>query len=52
MAHYLEAKNIKNTYLLDDLYNSDESSDEESYGNTYDSDSENSVDNENNMIKN
>jgi len=34
ISHYLEAKKIKNTYLLDDLDNSDESSDEE------DSDSE------------
>ena len=29
ISHYLEAKNIKNTYLLDDLDNSDESSEEE-----------------------
>lgn len=34
ISHYLEAKKIKNTYLLDDLDNSDESSEEE------DSDSE------------
>ena len=29
ISHYLEAKNIKNTYLLDDLDNSDESSEED-----------------------
>jgi len=29
ISHYLEAKKIKNTYLLDDLDNSDESSEEE-----------------------
>ena len=29
ISHYLEAKKIKNTYLLDDLYNSDNSSSDE-----------------------
>ena len=29
ITHYLEAKKIKNTYLLDDLDNSDESTDDD-----------------------
>ena len=29
ISHYLEAKNIKNTYLVNDLYNSDDSSDDD-----------------------
>ena len=41
ISHYLEAKNIKNTYLVNDLYNSDDSSDND---NDNDNDSINSDD--------
>ena len=45
ITHYLEAKKIKNTYLLDDLDNSDESTDDD------DNDNDNDT-NESNKIKN
>ena len=34
ISHYLEAKKIKNTYLLNDLDNSDSSSDEDDISDT------------------
>jgi hypothetical protein len=49
ITHYLEAKKIKNTYLLDDLDNSDESTDDDDNDNDNDN---NTYTNESNKIKN
>ena len=35
ISHYLEAKKIKNSYLLEDIENSDDSSDDETLDGAY-----------------
>ena len=50
ITHYLEAKKIKNTYLLDDLDNSDESTDDDDNDNDNDTSGSNKIKNQINEI--